>query len=166
MKNAPIVPREVTQAKLDIRSKASQRHRASQTYTMAERIEESAERFAKRPCLLYGNEHYNYEQANRRINQVAHAAHALGVRHGDVVAICFENRPAFMFAWMGLAKLGVRVAFLNTNISGKPLVHVLEATGATHIVVGEECLELFAATELPHDLCYWIWPDAERPASA
>ena len=166
MKNAPIVPREVTQAKLDIRSKASQRHRASQTYTMAERIEESAERFAKRPCLLYGNEHYNYDQTNRRINQVAHAAHALGVRQGDVVAICFENRPAFMFAWMGLAKLGVRVAFLNTNISGKPLVHALEATGATHIVVGEECLELFAATELPHDLCYWIWPDAERPANA
>ena len=48
MKNAPIVPREVTQAKLDIRSRAAQQHRASQTYTMAERIEESAVRFAQR----------------------------------------------------------------------------------------------------------------------
>ena len=100
MKNAPIVPREVTQAKLDIRSKASQRHRASQAYTMAERLEESAERFAKRPCILYGNEHYDYDQANRRTNQVAHAAHTQGVRRGDVVAICFENRPAFMFVWL------------------------------------------------------------------
>ena len=166
MNKASIVPREVTQAKLDIRSKASQRHRASQTYTMAERLEESAERFATRPCLLYGNEHYDYDQANRRINQVAYAAHAQGMRQGDVVAICLENRPAFMFVWLGLAKLGVRVAFLNTNVSGKPLLHALEATGAKHIVVGEECLELFTAAELPDDLCYWIWPDAERPASA
>ena len=166
MNKPAIVPREVTQAKLDIRSQAAQRHRASQTYTTAERIEESAERFAKRPCLLYGNEHYDYDQTNRRINQVAHAAHALGVRCGDVVAICLENRPAFMFTWLGLAKLGVRVAFLNTNVSGKPLLHALEATGAKHIVVGEECLELFASTELPDDLCYWIWPDAERPATA
>ena len=166
MNKPAIVPREVTQAKLDIRSQAAQRHRASQTYTTAERIEESAERFATRPCLLYGNEHYDYDQTNRRINQVAHAAHALGVRCGDVVAICLENRPAFMFTWLGLAKLGVRVAFLNTNVSGKPLLHALEATGAKHIVVGEECLELFASTELPDDLCYWIWPDAERPATA
>ena len=166
MNKPAIVPREVTQAKLDIRSQAAQRHRASQTYTTAERIEESAARFATRPCILYGNEHYDYDQTNRRINQVAHAAHALGVRCGDVVAICLENRPAFMFAWLGLAKLGVRVAFLNTNVSGKPLLHALEATGAKHIVVGEECLELFASTELPDDLCYWIWPDAERPATA
>ena len=164
MKQPSIVPREVTQAKLDIRSKAAQHHRASQTYTMAERVEESAVRFASRPCLLYGNERHDYDQTNRRSNQVAHAAHALGVRQGDVVAICFENRPAFMFAWLGLVKIGVRVVFLNTNVSGKPLLHALEATGATHIVVGEECLALFAHTELPDGMRYWLWPDAERPA--
>ena len=166
MNKTHIVSREVTQAKLDNRSRAGQRHRASQTYTTAERIEESAERFATRPCLLYGNEHYDYDQTNRRINQVAHAAYALGVRCGDVVALCMENRPAFMFAWMGLTKLGVRVAFLNTNVSGKPLLHALQATGARHIVVGEECLALFDTPELPDDLCYWLWPDAERPATA
>ncbi len=166
MNKTHIVSREVTQAKLDNRSRAGQRHRASQTYTTAERIEESAERFAKRPCLLYGNEHYDYDQTNRRINQVAHAAYAQGVRCGDVVALCMENRPAFLFAWMGLVKLGVRVAFLNTNVSGKPLLHALQATGARHIVVGEECLALFDTPELPGDLCYWLWPDAERPATA
>ena len=165
MKNAPIVPREVTQAKLDIRSRAAQHHRASQTYTMAERIEDSATRFAERSCLLYGDERYDYAQTNRRINQVAHAANGQGLRCGDVVAMCFENRPAFMFVWLGLAKLGVRVVFLNTHISGKPLVHALEETAATHVLIGEECLALFAATEAPDNLHYWIWPDAERPAS-
>ncbi|MDB5732946.1 MAG: long-chain-acyl-CoA synthetase [Variovorax sp.] len=166
MKTATIVPREVTQAKLDHRARAGQRHRASQTYTMAERIEESALRFAERPCILYGEEHHDYAETNRRINQVAHAAHELGVRCGDVVALCMENRPAFVFGWLGLAKLGATVVFLNTNVSGKPLAHALQATGATLAVVGEECLGLFAATELPAGMRCWLWPDAERPAAA
>ncbi len=161
-----IVPREVTQAKLDHRAQAGQHHRASQTYTTAERVEESALRFAQRSCMVYGQQRYDYDQTNRRINQVAHAAHGLGLRKGDVVALCMENRPAFLFVWLGLAKLGVTVVFLNTNVSGKPLVHALQATGATHMVVGEECLEMLAATELPHGMHYWLWPDAERPAAA
>jgi fatty-acyl-CoA synthase len=166
VKTAPIVPREVTQAKLDHRARAGQRHRASQTNTITERVEESALRFAERPCILYGTERYDYAESNRRMNQVAHAGHALGLRCGDVVALCMENRPAFLFAWLGLTKLGVRLVFLNTNVSGKPLVHALEATGATLAVFGEECLGLLAATELPAGMRYWLWPDAENPAAA
>jgi fatty-acyl-CoA synthase len=166
VKIAPIVPREVTQAKLDRRASAGQRHRASQTNTITERVEESALRFAERPCILYGAERYNYADSNRRMNQVAHAGHALGLHCGDVVALCMENRPAFLFAWLGLTKLGVRLVFLNTNVSGKPLVHALEATGAKLAVFGEECLGLLAATELPAGMRFWLWPDAENPASA
>lgn len=161
----PLVPREVTQAKLDRRAEASARHRATQRYGVAERVEDSAREFADRPCLLYGAERYSYAELNRRANQVAHAAHALGVRRGDVVALCMENRPGFFFAWLGLAKLGAVVAFLNTNVSGRPLLHALETTGARRMVVGEECLPLLAATPgLPEGLGCWLWPDAERPA--
>ncbi|WP_240636076.1 long-chain-acyl-CoA synthetase [Caldimonas tepidiphila] len=161
----PLVPREVTQAKLDRRAEASARHRATQRYGVAERVEDSAREFADRPCLLYAQERYSYAELNRRANQVAHAAHALGVRRGDVVALCMENRPGFFFAWLGLAKLGAVVAFLNTNVSGRPLLHALETTGARRIVVGEECLPLLEATPgLPAGLDCWLWPDAERPA--
>ena len=121
MNNCLIVPREVTQAKLDRRAQAGQRHRASQTYTLAERFEESTERYAERPCLYYGETRLTYSQTNACINQVAHAGHQLGLRCGDVVALCMENRPGFMFVWLGLAKLGVTAVFLNTNVRGKLL---------------------------------------------
>lgn len=166
MKSAHILPREVTQAKLDKRAKAGQRHRASQTYTLAERVEASALQFAQHPCIRYGDQQFSYSQANARMNQVAHAGHALGLRCGDVVALCMENRPAFLFAWLGLAKLGVKLVFLNTNVSGKPLVHAIESTGAKLILMGEECLGLLAATDTPAGLRYWLWPDAENPAAA
>lgn len=160
------MPRELTQAKLDRRAAVGANFRASNPYTTAERVEEHAALFAARPCIHYGAQSWNYAQFNECVNQVAHAAHALGVRRGDVVALAMENRPAFFFAWMGLSKLGAVVAFLNTHVTGKPLLHALEVIGAKTAIVGEECLPNFAATaELPAELSCWLWPDAEQPAT-
>lgn len=160
------VPREVTQAKLDRRNQASARHRASLPYTTADRLQERVQQFGTRAFLVYGREQYSYAETNRRVNQVAHAAHALGVRCGDVVGLAMENRPAFFFVWLGLAKLGAKVAFLNTHVSGKPLAHAIAVTGAGRVVVGEECLDNFnrSRDDLPADTDFWLWPDAERPA--
>lgn len=153
--------REDTQARLDRRSAAAARHRASQTYCMAERLEEAVARHGERPFLLYGELRLSYRQVNRRVNQVAHALHALGVARGDVVALCMENRPGFIVTWLALAKVGAVAAFLNTNVSGKPLAHALTATDATRVIVGEECLALF--DDLADAPPLWLWPDAERP---
>lgn len=161
-----VVPREQTQALLDQRAAATARFTASLPYTTAERLEESATRFAHRPCLYFGEQRWTYAEFNFCVNQVAHRAYALGVRKGDVVALALENRPAFFFAWLGLAKLGAVVAFLNTHVSGKALQHALEVTGARTVIVGEECLRNFAATELPSKVRCWLWPDPERPADA
>ncbi len=161
------VPREVTQAKLDLRSQAGARYHASLPYTISDRLQEQARQFAASPFLVEAERQYSYEEVNRRVNQVAHAAHALGVRAGDVVALAMENRADFFFVWWGLNKAGAKVAFLNTYVTGKPLAHALQVTGATRAVVGEECLKNFAASEqeLPAGIGYWLWPDAERPAS-
>ena len=166
MTTPTIVPREVTQAKLDRRSAVGMAFRASQTETTAECIESGALRFGERPCILYGDQQWNYQQFNEAANQVAHAAYALGVRKGDTVALAMENRPAFFFVWMGLSKLGAVVAFLNTHVSGKLLTHALDVLGAKTVILGEECLPHFAATpDLPADLRCWLWPDTENPAT-
>ena len=47
--------------------------------------EEIVSLYADRPCLKYGKDQYTYTQTNQRINQVAHAGHALGLKAGDVV---------------------------------------------------------------------------------
>lgn len=166
MNTVHIVPREVTQAKLDKRAKAATRHRASQTYTLTDRVEESAALYADRPCILSNKSQFTYAQTNQHINQVAHAGHALGLKMGDVVGLCMENRPAFLFLWLGLSKLGVKLVFLNTNVSGKPLAHAIEVTGANLIVMGEECLGLIEKTELPANIQFWLWPDDVNMASA
>ena len=69
-----ILPREVTQAKLDRRGAVSMAFRASQTDTTAECIEAGALAFGERPCIFYGDQLWSYKQFNEAVNQVAHAA--------------------------------------------------------------------------------------------
>ena len=161
--SSTLVSREATQAKLDLRSAAVAPYRASQTEGIAERLEAIARKHGMRDALLYGDECVSYAELDRQANRAAHALHAQGVRCGDVVAMCLENRPAFFYVWLGLSKLGAVVGLLNTYVRGQPLAHALAVMGATRVVVGEECLGLFE--DLETTLPLWLWPDAEHLAT-
>lgn len=159
-----VVPREETQARLDLRSRAAMQIKPGDLYTLADRLEQQAARLGEQTFLIYGERRYSYAEVDARANQVAYAMAARGLRCGDVCALAMENRPAFFFCWFGLVKLGVVVAFINTQVSGRPLVHALETTGARAVLVGEECLPNFAATEGLPALPLYLLPDDEKPA--
>ena len=161
---ANIVPREVTQAKLDRRSAIAGKYLASSSYTIADLLEQRVREQGQRPLLHCGERSWSYAQANAEANRVAHALLGLGVKRGDVVALAMENRPEFFFVWFGLAKLGAVAAFLNTHIGGRALAHALQAVQAKVAVVGDECLAAFDADEVRGKLPLWRWPDAERAA--
>ncbi|MFK8331000.1 long-chain-acyl-CoA synthetase [Pseudomonas sp. BJa5] len=161
-----VVPREQTQALLDQRAAASAQIKPRDHYTLADRFEEQARTQGERPFLIYAGQPYSYARVDARANQMAHTFYAKGLRAGDVCALLMENRPEFFCTWFGLVKLGVVVAFINTQVNGRALQHALETTAAKAVVVGEECLaNLQASDELPA-LSYWLVPDAENPWNA
>lgn len=161
------IPRELTQQKLDRRAPIAAKYMAATPYTTADRLEECVRNFGERTFLMDGDVRYTYAQFNQRASQVARALREQGVKMGDVVAMSIENRSAFFFVWFGLAKLGAVAAFINTHVTGKPLLHALEVTKAAYVIVGEECAQRYAETEgLDTELTYWHWPDADRPAQA
>lgn len=159
------VSREQTQALLDLRSAASAQIKPRDLYTLADRLEAQADRQGERPFLIDGEQVLSYAEVDRLADQVAHACQARGLRPGDVCALAMENRPAFFACWFGLVKLGVVVAFINTQVAGKPLVHALQTTSAKALLVGEECLGNLQATEGLPQLPMWLVNDAEQPWS-
>jgi fatty-acyl-CoA synthase len=48
-----------------------------------------------------------------------------------------ENRPEFLFTWIGLAKLGIITAFINFRLTGSSLLHVIKVSTAKHIILGK-----------------------------
>ena len=158
-----VVPREQTQAILDRRAEASARIKPADRYTLADRLEEQARRHGERPFIIYGEQRLSFADINAQADRLAHVFYARGLRPGDVCALAMENRPAFFCCWFGLVKLGVVVGFVNTQVSGQPLVHALEAITAKAVIVGEEVLGNFLSTEGLPPLPLWLVEDPEQP---
>jgi fatty-acyl-CoA synthase len=161
------VPREKTQERMDRLSAGTLRHTLSQRYTVADRIEERAISDADRPFLFYEDRVVTYADFNAAANRVAHAALAAGLSCGDNAGLMMENRPEFIIAWAGLAKIGVTAALINTHVTGKPLVHALAATEVRVVIVGGECLERFLASgdDAAEGRDILVWPDGDCDAS-
>jgi fatty-acyl-CoA synthase len=68
---------------------------------------------------------------------------ARGIGKGDAVALFMENRPEYLFAWLGIVKLGGIVALINTNLRGQPLAHSIGIANAHHAIVGSDLADAY-----------------------
>jgi solute carrier family 27 fatty acid transporter 1/4 len=71
-------------------------------------------------------------------NRVAQVFLAAGYKKGDVVALLMGNCPEYVCIWLGLAKLGVITAFINTNLRDQPLIHSVNIAKAKGVIVSDE----------------------------
>ncbi|XP_068954134.1 long-chain fatty acid transport protein 2 [Petaurus breviceps papuanus] len=100
-------------------------------HTILSAFLERARQTPNKPFLLFQDETLSYAQVDRRSNQVARVLHdRLGLRQGDCVALFLGNEPAYVWLWLGIAKLGCALACLNYNIRSKSLVHCFQCSGA------------------------------------
>ena len=77
----------------------------------------------------------------RRSSQAARALRdAAGLRAGGCLALFMDNRPAYVWVWLGCAKLGCAVACLNSNIRAASLRRCFQSSVATVLLAapGEE----------------------------
>ena len=49
-----------------------------------------------------------------------------------------ENKPEYIATWLGLSKLGVISALINTNLKNQALVHSITVSNSKVIVFGVE----------------------------
>ncbi|GAC13970.1 long-chain-acyl-CoA synthetase [Aliiglaciecola lipolytica] len=158
--DAPVL-RADTQAKMDKRAMAARSVSPSQKYSIADRLEAQAKDYADSPFIVYQGKTYTYKDVNEQANRLANAVQARGLKEGDVCAMALENRPEFFFTWFGLTKLGVIVAFINTQVQGSVLEHAIKTTNSSVVIVGEECVERFIDTPALASKQIWLLPDAE-----
>ncbi|MEU7143542.1 long-chain-acyl-CoA synthetase [Nocardia sp. NPDC046473] len=136
--------------------------------TLALELERRSVVQAEHPFLLYEDQQFDYAQANRIVNRIAHAYRGAGVRKGDVLALLMENRPEFVWHYLAAGKLGVVTALVNTRARGDGLAHALSVCGANQLTVGSECLPAFLAVRdrVPEELLQRCRVDEDRKVPA
>lgn len=147
MSDSEVVAREVTQERLSRGYARILAYRRDQPYSVADMLEERAADAGARAFIAFEGREVSFGEMNELANRVAHAALAAGLVSGSVVALMMDNRPEFPMVWLGLAKVGIVTALLNTAARGRVLRHALEQTGAKALIYGSECADRIATLE-------------------
>ncbi|KAM6976088.1 long-chain fatty acid transport protein 6 [Tautogolabrus adspersus] len=114
----------------------------SRVRTVLDRFIQQAQRIPDKPFVIFEGSVHTYRDIDRRSNRFAQVfLDELKLQKGECVALLMSNEPDFLCAWFGLAKVGCSVAFLNTNIKSKSLLHCFNCCGAKTLIVGSDLLD-------------------------
>ncbi len=95
---------------------------------------------------------FTFRQTNARVNRLANALTALGLRKGDVVAFLSTNRVEVVEIYFALAKTGIIGLPLNYRLAPVELVELVTSMGATGLLI-EAGHEAAAAQLRQHAPC-------------
>lgn len=111
-------------------------------------------------ALIFEDQRYSYHSLNQWANQIAQLYLSKGAQKGDVIAVIIENRSELVATVLGLAKIGVISALVNTSQTGKVLTHSINLVKPIAVVVGEECRQAVQDIRdtliVPSDALYWF----------
>ncbi|DBA01549.1 TPA: hypothetical protein N0F65_011520 [Lagenidium giganteum] len=130
-------------------------------------FEDAVRQWPHKPCMRFEDRTLSFAEVDAAANRVAQWALGQGMKPGETVALLMENRPEFVIVWMGLAKVGVVAALINTHIQADGLVHCVRVAECHRLIVGEELLERLASVvaQLPTITCY-VYGNGVLPWSA
>lgn len=120
-----------------------------QSRTFRRFFESAVERNESSPYLIFTGDDstHSYGRVNEQTDRAARVWYDLGVRRGDRVAIMLDNSPEFMFAWLGLAKIGAILVAVNTGFRSFEVSYLVRDSEAKFALVGTNHLPMFALAE-------------------
>ncbi|MFT4517990.1 MAG: citronellyl-CoA synthetase [Halioglobus sp.] len=132
--------------------------------SFAARMEATAERFGDHNAVTFEGQSRSWRELNAEANRVAAALKARGLQRGDTASLIMENRIEFLSTLVAMNKIGVTAALINTNLTGRALIHCIKITGSKMCIFGEERLDAVAEvrgeSELADIADYLYVPDA------
>jgi len=87
-----------------------------------------------------------FQEFNELSNRFANYFKRKGFKRGDVIALFMENSIEFVAAWIGLAKIGVVTAWINSNLKMEPLAHCVLTSNAKGIITSSTLATILTST--------------------
>jgi fatty-acyl-CoA synthase len=95
-------------------------------YTVADAIEDAVDDHDDRLFISFEGQEISYADFEAS-GRTSLRTGGLSVRaeEGRLVALFMENRPDYIAFWTGMAKIAVKTALINYNLSGAGLAHCI-----------------------------------------
>ncbi|XP_067644583.1 long-chain fatty acid transport protein 1-like isoform X2 [Eurosta solidaginis] len=109
--------------------------------TIGDLFQMIVEKQPEKTALLSETQSWTFRQLNEYSNRIADVFHNHGYNKGTVIGLMLENRVEFVGTWLGLSKLGIVTALINTNLKGPALVHSITVAKCSAVIYGEDFVE-------------------------
>ncbi|XP_065353304.1 long-chain fatty acid transport protein 4 [Cloeon dipterum] len=137
-------PRDATALYLYIRLKLEIRSHAKADRTVADIFSLQVKKTPNKVCLLFEDQKWTFKQVEDYSIRVTKMLLARGFQHGDVVAILASNRPEYIALWLGMCRIGVIAALINTNLRKQVLKHSINISNAKALIYSADFADALA----------------------
>ncbi|XP_045505495.1 long-chain fatty acid transport protein 1 [Colias croceus] len=118
--------------------------------TVVSRWEKVAKMSPNKKAFVMDDRAITFREGNELSNRIAWYFKRQGFKRGEVIALFMETQPEYVFLWLGLAKLRVTTALVNTNLRGAQLIYCLRIAGCKAVVFGDEMAD--AIKSIQHEI--------------
>lgn len=102
--------------------------------SVPELFDRMAQKYAKKPALIFYGRKISYGELGNAINRFAAALADLGVGKGDTVALYLLNSPQYVIAYFGALKTGARVTPISPIYTSQEVKHQLADSEAGTVI--------------------------------
>ena len=114
--------------------------------TVAGIFRQTVAKHPQKAAFIFEQKTWTFQDVEDYSNRNANYFKSQGYKKGDVVALFLESCPEFVCIWLGLSKLGVITALINTNLRLDSLRHCITAADARAIIFGTDLSGMFLLT--------------------
>lgn len=101
-------------------------------------LSKTAKIFPDQMAIVHGDYEINYREANERVNQLANAFSALGLRKGDNLAILLHNCPEFIETLFACFKAGITTVPINFRLHPEECRFIIDNSESAAVVLGAD----------------------------
>jgi fatty-acyl-CoA synthase len=86
------------------------------------------------PALIGSDTALSYRELAAAANRYSRWGLSQGLRAGEVVCLLSPNCPEYLAVWLGLSRIRVTVALLNTHLTGELLAHSIRIVAPRYVI--------------------------------
>jgi long-chain acyl-CoA synthetase len=132
-------------------------------------LQESAESFPQNVAMIFAGRKFTYRELQEKVDSLASALGALGVKKGDRIGLLLPNSPPYIIGYYAILKAGAIVVSLNPLAVEREILHFLKHADVRTLIVAEplfpKITEIAGQSSLENILvaCLGEWADLKRP---
>ncbi|WP_200084902.1 long-chain-fatty-acid--CoA ligase [Salicibibacter cibi] len=115
--------------------------------SLMEMLEQSLNDNPQKTAMTFGELTYTYEELKRNIQRVASGLSKRGVKKGDRVALMLPNCPQYPVSYFAVLSLGAIVVQVNPMYKPPELLHVLNDSDVSAIILLDDLQPIFQAIQ-------------------